>query len=190
MSVVLPNALIYHFQISKLPLCSNAYLLSHDVISTVTTQHLATTVAEHCTHTHWTQTAGHRISTLSRTSVSDVSLLTQWEYGNLDWPFTHTHHGTHITLTHTFSHTHVHHTLTHHWLEWYMMHTHSLSTHTHTHTHDDCTSHMCTHLLENQTSDSLAYMQFVVDLISRASQSRHTHSMSYSDAVHYITCSI
>ena len=26
-------------------------------------------------------------------------------------------------------------------------------------------------------------MQFVIDLISRASQSRHTHSMSYSDAV-------
>ena len=29
-------------------------------------------------------------------------------------------------------------------------------------------------------------MQFVIDLISRASQSRHTHSMSYSDAVNYI----
>ena len=30
------------------------------------------------------------------------------------------------------------------------------------------------------------YMQFVIDLISRASQSRHTHSMSYSDAVNNI----
>ena len=29
-------------------------------------------------------------------------------------------------------------------------------------------------------------MQFVIDLISRASQSRHTHSMSYSDAVNCI----
>ena len=29
-------------------------------------------------------------------------------------------------------------------------------------------------------------MQFVIDMISRASQSRHTHSMSYNDAINYI----